>query len=263
MPPLDVKTEFSAIRTRYKEDKSRDTYNALILGKFGTGKTYLLQTCRAPILLHSFDPGGPKTIKKAIEDGRVLVQSFEADDPKNPTQFTAWERELDRMRTSGFFSNIGTLAIDSSTTWVQAIANRIAKMQGRTDGVLKIQDYQILGMAVKQALACCTSLPCDFILTGHIETEKDEVTGKSETAISLIPSLQKFLPLLFDEVYVSMVIEDSKGLHYKLLTRSTGQYTARTRLGTDGKFEMYEEPNIKALLKKANYPDQDKEIYLT
>jgi hypothetical protein len=67
------------------------------------------------------------------------------------------------------------------------------------------------------------------------------------------------LPLLFDELYVTHTKESASGLTYSLITKHTGQYVARTRIGAE-KFETYEEPDIKALLTKAGFSAKDKPL---
>ena len=258
---LDIKKEFTDIRDMYTKDASRTSFNALLIGKFGTGKTYSLKTCRGPVLVDCFDPGGAKTIEDATKSGLALVRYYDKEDPKNPTEYDRWEATFERNRREGLFKEVGTYVIDSATMWVAALSNKTAKRFARPDNVLQIQDYNLLQMIFKNVLAACTSLPCDFILTGHIESVKDETTGRMEAAISLIPSLQKFLPLLFDEVYVTLTKETSKGVEYFFLTANTGMYQARTRLGAGGKFELYERPDFKGLLKKVGFPTEDKPFF--
>jgi hypothetical protein len=54
--------------------------------------------------------------------------------------------------------------------------------------------------------------------------------------------------------------ESSKGVEYTILTRNTGLYKARTRLGRNNLFDTYEKPDIKALLKKAGMDDSDRPL---
>jgi ABC-type phosphate transport system ATPase subunit len=54
-------TTFDRVKQYYADEAERQqTLNALICGDSGSGKTSLLRTCRRPILVHSFDPGGNK-----------------------------------------------------------------------------------------------------------------------------------------------------------------------------------------------------------
>ena len=67
------------------------------------------------------------------------------------------------------------------------------------------------------------------------------------------------IPLMFDEIYVTAPKEMSSGIEYRLLTKSTGTFLARSRLSADGLLDTYEKADIKHILKKAGMPYQDKE----
>lgn len=258
---IDVKKEFEEIRARYAEGMKHSGYNAMVYGYMGSGKTHLLGTARKPVLIHAFDPGGEKTLADQIESGEVLVDArFQSEDAKKPTAFRSWEREFDRLRNSDFFEHIGTFAIDSITTWSEALMNAILKAQGRAGGIPQMQDYLVQINTIRDYVKIITALPCDVILTGHVDTEKDEVTGRITTGIMVTGKLKEKIPLLMDEVYMTMAKETSKGIEYSILTRNTGLFKARTRIGRNGTFDTYEEPDIKHLLRKAGMNTDDKPL---
>jgi hypothetical protein len=64
---------------------------------------------------------------------------------------------------------------------------------------------------------------------------------------------------VFDEKWLTRV-EGKSDVRYTLQTRNDGYYKAETRMG-GGIFEQFEEPNFKALLRKAgrDVAAQDKE----
>ena len=259
---LTMNNEFAEIRNRYQAMPNRETFNGIVYGYMGTGKTTLLGTARKPVLIHSFDPGGEKSLVDKIETGEVMVDStYQAEDAKKPTAYRSWEKEFDRLRhKDGFFESIGTYAIDSVTTWSEALMNSILKAGGRAGSIPQMQDYLVQINTLRDAIKLVTSLPCDVILTGHVDSEKDEVTGRVTTGVMITGKLKEKLPLLKDEVYMTMSKETSKGVEYSLLTRNTGLYKARTRMGRNGLFETYEEPNIKALIEKAGVDSSDKPL---
>lgn len=270
---LDLKDYVEDIRGMYKKDLAQGTFNALILGPIGSGKTNMIGTARKPVLLHSFDPGGTKTLRNfvdpktgevsdLIKSGDVIPDSsFEGDDSEDPSAWKNWEREFKMLRRKDkFFEQIGTYAIDSFTMWVMSLKYHLLERQGREDGVMARHDWQILGNTVRDTINVMTALPCDLIMTGHLTTEKDDVTGKIQTNLQAIPSLQNDLPMLFDEIYCLENSETSKGINVSLITRNTGKYEASTRIGSGGVFDTRETPDIKTLLKKAGYPYKDKRI---
>jgi|TARA_R100000093_G_scaffold18960_5_gene11047 hypothetical protein len=259
-----ILSEFKNIRDNYNKSRAKDYFNSLIYGYMGTGKTTILGTARKPVLIHSFDPGGEKVLVDQIKKGEVMVNSsFQHEDAKRPTTYRSWEKEFDRLRhMEGFFESIGTYALDSVTTWSEALMNAILKSNGRAAGIPQMQDYLVQINTLRDAIKLITSIPCDVILTGHVDSEKDEVTGRLTTGVMITGKLKEKLPLLMDEVYMATSKESSKGVEYSILTRNTGLYKARTRLGRNKIFDTYEEPNIKALLRKAGIDDSDKSLLI-
>jgi hypothetical protein len=82
-------------------------------------------------------------------------------------------------------------------------------------------------------------------------------SGKMETGLLMYGKLSEKVPLVFDEKYVARTTNSSSGVKYQLLTKNDGYYKAETRMGGT-KFESMEEPNIKALLRKAGKSNEDK-----
>jgi len=274
MSETNIKAELERIRSISLEDLRQGKFNALILGFQGTGKTHLLKTCRLPVLIHSFDPGGTKHLRKEMLEGKIVADTrFEKEDMNDPTAYSLWEDEFFRLRSMNAFAEVGTYCIDSFTTWFDALKDQICRRKGlptklaaqyrgatgRAVGLLEQQDWQVAGNIVKDMTKLCADLPCDFILTGHTLLEKEEVSGRMIAFFNAIPSLRINVPILFDEIYIMEAEETTAGIRRSLLTAPTGRYIARTRIGSE-KFELHEEPNIKHLLKKAGMGLDDKPL---
>lgn len=246
--------DFSQIREQYTLDKRSETFNVIVYGPMGTGKTQLLTTARRPILIHSFDPGGTVTIRDLLKDPKSSMYAdvrFESDQAKRPTAWSLWERTMDELDRANAFGELGTFAIDSATTWTTSLMNEILRRANRANGVPQLQDYMVQQQTVMDELRRFASLPCDCILTGHIEMTRDEPTGKLFNTILLTGKLSTKVPLLFDEVYCAQTELDRDGNRvFRLLTSPDGIYTARTRLGSNGRLSTYEEPNILEILRK-------------
>jgi hypothetical protein len=258
---LDIKKELSDLQAMYKDNARTNTFNALIYGGMGTGKTNCVRTCRKPVVLHSFDPGGTKTVRDEVEKGTVFADTrFEVEDPINPTAFANWDKEYHRLKQGGMFDKVGTYVIDSGTTWSAAAMNVTLKKAGRAGGTPQQNDYLPTMVMLENAIKDITSLPCDVIFICHEDTDKDEASGKMFVGPLMIGTLKYRIPILFDEIYYATTKETSAGVNYFFLTRATGLYKARTRLGKGGLFETYEQQDIKALLKKAGYNSDDKTI---
>lgn len=260
-PRLDVAVELSKLQDLYFQEETQNTINVLIYGQMGTGKTHLIGTCPGPVLVHSFDPGGTKTIKDLVGVNNLTVSTFEKDSRKNPIQFTRWQKEFDRLERLGMFQHIRTYVIDSFTSWSDYCLNQIMRNRNSgTNDTPQLPDYMKQQQAIQDAVVICNNLPCNFILTAHVFSDKDEVTGRAITSVLAGKTQRVKLPTKFDEVYVATAKADSKGITFKILTCNDGVYQARTRIGRGGIFKAYEEPNIRALLKKAGYPYEDKVV---
>lgn len=257
--PLDVKVELERLSKMYA-DSGTSNFNALVYGPMGSGKTNLVKTARKPVYVMCFDPGGSKTIQDEVGKTIFVDTSFEKEDPFNPTVFKAWDEEYHRLKQGNFFASMGTLVIDSATTWSAAAMNVILKKAGRAGSQPFQQDYLPAMVMLENAIKDMMNLPCDLILLAHDTADKDEATGKLFVTPDFIGKLKVRIPLLFDEIYYAHTKETSNGVSYQLLTRNNGLFKARTRIGRNNKFDTYEAQDIKALLRKAGYNTDDKTI---
>ena len=257
---LDITKEIGDLMAMYEEDQRNFSFNAIVYGDLGSGKTHLLRTCRRPIFIHSFDPGGSKTLRldKGFMNGEIIVDTrYENEIAKTPTAYAKWEKEFDRLMKAGFFSNVGTYVIDSATTWADALMNEVLKKNGRAAGTPQQMDWMVQMNTIRDAMKAFCTLPCDCVLTAHIDYSKDEATGRLLGQPMFTGKLKQKIPLLFDEIYAMQTKDTSKGTEYSLLTKGTSMLVARSRLGTGGTFEQYEVPDVKMLLKKAGINRED------
>lgn len=269
--PLNVEDEFLKIRDRYKEESSKRGFNALVYGDFGTGKTYSLHTAPKPVLVHSFDPGGSRTLREWVGKGEVLVDDrFEREEPGDPQAYREWEEEFARLRNIGFFNHVGTYVIDSLTTMSEALMNAVMKGNKKQKSrnqeietyIPQLNDYQVQQYTIRDFLNIMCGLPCNFICTGHIDRSKDEVSGKMISTPMITGKLAQKIPMLFDEVYVTQTKQTSEGTEYYFLTESDGLYQARSRLAASGKIKKNERPDFKYILDKVNFDYIERDLHL-
>jgi len=267
---LDVQKSFEEIKKIYRSNIEKRGFNALIYGDKGAGKTTLLRTARRPILVDSFDPGGGRVLIDEVEKGGIIVDSrWESDNPKEPTAWVLWLAEMDRREKQGMFDYLGTYCLDSITTLQMVSMNRILKDRNRADGIPetgkgKENDYVMSQAAIERIVERILGLHCDTIFTAHPDLREDEGSKRKFIGPMLTGAMAMRLPLLFDEMYYAKaeIVHEKEGdkKKYSLLTTNDGLYRASSRLGRMGLLAVWEDQNIKSILRKCKMNDKDKEI---
>lgn len=228
--------------------------NWLLYGPFGAGKTHDVFTGRQPIYMQSFDPNGSslRHVTQMCDEGRAIVnRDCEVEDDMNPSAYDKFTTNFNALKAAGAFNHIGTYAIDSLTFFTEALVNKVHKNNGLVGKNLRIQDYMEVKNLFRRVIAMCCALPCDFVLTAHVTSEKDEVTLETITSITTVGKNGTIIPTFFDEVYVCEVDRTATGgANYHVLTSPFRRYNARTRIGS-GVFAQRETPDLMYLRKKA------------
>lgn len=256
MPLSDMKA-LDVVRAHYAEAKAQKTYNWLLIGPMGTSKTYMARTMPGPGIIWSFDPGGTKGLDREIASGKIVVDTrYEEEDPEHPTAFNLFIEEVTRLWNAGVFKDLaaenGFAYLDSGTMMAEALMYHILQKASRAGQAPQLQDYNVHISTMNRILKRLTSIPCHFVMTGHIDTVTSELDGKTVSSLMAFGKNKVKIPLLFDEVYVTSVSPTLKeGPVYKVYTQTSGRLEARTRLGRGGIFEPQEPADFSLLLEKA------------
>lgn len=263
---IEVNKRLEEIDSMY-EDSVNTPMSALILGGPGVGKTSLALTGPKPILVDSFDPRGTVILRKFKQEHPkdLYIRTFWNEDSQKPTEYMKWERTIDKDLSTNFLSEFGTYSCDTFTTMLDALTNATASAKNRVDNLPAIQDYRIIYNTVRDIIKKMASQSCVFLMMGHIEFDKNDLTGEVTASIAAFKGLKTIVPPLFTEKYVLLVknMRDENGKAKRvLLTDHKGMYSASTQIGA-GIFQAEEEPNIKSLLLKAGLPYNDKMIINT
>lgn len=266
--PYDKLSELKKVTDYYKQDALQKRFSALITGESGSGKTFIARTARKPVHIDSFDPGGTKCLTDLIKSGDIVADTqWEKEDPYHPTVFAKWMRAIDIRLQTNYFDMFGTYIIDSASTWGDAIMNYQLNSQDRQGTAPKFtRDYAPQKVLMINYIKKLMTIPCDFILTGHLR-ELVEVVGQTKDGSALKKTKYRFnttgqavitIPLLFDEIYVIVGKSGPRGVKRELLIDSQGQYLARSRLKANNKLNSVEEPDIRKLLQKIGLSWKDK-----
>lgn len=272
-PPPEIAAFFAKARDKYQA--RRVSFNNAIIGPPGSGKTFSLRTARKPVLIYQFDPGGAESVDDLIQAGQIFVTEYLEPDANAPVAFRAWERDFAAHQKSGLFDQIGTIALDV-TMWSRACQTAILHANGRkfapggkselghgrgaTPYLMEMRDYGVLKTTLSQYLGMLTGISCDFVALMH-QKEDWEGEGNEARLVGYVPlitgTLAQEAPLLFDEVYYTLVSRTAAGPKYEWITAPDGKRAARSRLSQTGKLLPKEPQDFKAILKKVGRDTAD------
>lgn len=270
-PTLQGNITLDSLRELYEVQEAH--LRALIIGDKGVGKTKLLSTARRPVLGYFFDPDGeltlfeddPETKKSRCPKWLIPMTSYTkvnvstAPDGRNGQEaIRLFANDIMAHKKSGIFNQIGTVVLDSLTTFGDALIGSVltkARLNPKHGPTMEIQDWGTFLNECSFWIKTLLTLPCDVLILGHIQSDKDDVTGRIIHNVMLPGSGAQKAPILLSEVYY-MFAEQVLGqanvpAKRVLLTGNDSYYKASTRLGRDGKFLLREEPDLMNLRRKA------------
>jgi len=257
--------EVSDLGRIYASDTRGDTFRGIIVGKQGSGKTSLALTCPAIVHIDSFDPGGTVVLEEEIKAGKILADTrFEVDSLDDPKAYNLYDAALTRRIKSGYFNFVSTYVLDSLTTLGTAALNLVIRdriSKGKNLNETPAQDDWLPQMTkIKKVIQKVSTLPCNVLIMAHLQMKEDKVTETFHNQLLVTGTLQQQIPIMFGEVYVLETKETKDGIKRALLTQPFGEYNkiAKTRLGRRGGFAIWEPADIRALLKKAGKPFEDR-----
>jgi hypothetical protein len=265
----DAQEELKRVKAYYDQDPLQKRFSALITGETNAGKTYLLRTARKPVHIDSFDPGGTKCLRDLIAKGDVIADTrFEDDDPFNPKAFADWMKSVDIRFHTKYYEMFGTYCLDSATTFGEAVmAYGLDNKNRAGESPQHRHDYMPQKTLMTNYIKKLMTLPCDFIMTGHLREIRKLIHLDTKTGVAREDIKYRFyttgqavvtIPLLFDEIYVIIGKEGRDGPQREMLIDSLGTYIARSRLKMDGKLSAVEVPDLKVILKKSGFSTEDK-----
>lgn len=213
----------------------------LAYGDSGTGKTVFALSFPGPTYVFDFD-GKISSGAAFYAQDRTRLEQIEYDAFTTSTQerpaarFEERLRDLEKLASAKTFP-YKTVVLDSFTTFVEAMMREILqanpaiqRTRSPTTAIPAQLDYRIQNIHVKSLIGRILALPCHVVVTAHIKTEKDELTGRILNMPNAPGGLAVHLPVVFEEVYRTFVEVKGAERSYCAQTQSDPQFMARSQI---------------------------------
>jgi hypothetical protein len=120
-------------------------------------------------------------------------------------------------------------------------------------------DYVAMQAKLGPMLRDMLNLPCHVVLCAHPDINEDDF-GKRFIGPMVSGKLRTELPIMLDEIYYLKTQETKDGIVRKWLTQPDGIYRCGSRLASSGKIAVWEDTNIREIIRKGGYAWEDKVI---
>lgn len=225
-------------------------HRILALGDAGGGKTTQIQTLPKPCFAYLFDPNGLNSIQGSdVDYEEWLVESLplaafslkkdvkgdKATNPKGSSVYLDWEKSFEEKLAGGFFERYQSICMDSATTLLDLIMDRILTINGRPGQFPQQDDYGPQMITFMNIVRVLTGIRKTIYFTGHLRTDKDEVLGRIIRLPMVTGQLREKLPLLFSDVMVFFAETDPTSKKASWLVQTTpDKMTPRIRTAIKG-----------------------------
>lgn len=236
---------------KLSELKTDEGIKTLIYGDSGAGKTVAATSFPGPIFVHDFDgkvvsaanfwrthnPEKLNQIEFETYNAIVGKDKWETIQKQYAT-FNGWLVQMQALVREGKPFPFKTVVLDSITTWSDLLLKEIMrqtkdKIKGPIQGLDDIpgmQTYSVNTVHFKAQLNQLLSLPCNVVVTAHIEIDKDELTGRIERRPKATGKLATYLPIVFGEVYRQYVKIDGNNRRYLWQTQTDNEFNCRSQI---------------------------------
>ena len=191
-------------------------HRILLLGDTGSGKTTQLLTIPGKKFAYLFDPNALLSLRghdveyeEFLPDNiNLSVKSLSKGKGDSTTSFQnkvyiEWEKDFTSKLESGFFDDFDVVALDSCTTFLDLIMDRVLTINGRAGQWPQQDDYGPQMVTFTNVIRTLTSLGKTLVVTGHMEVRQDEISKKILRRPMMTGRLTQKIPLLFSDVFVT------------------------------------------------------------
>lgn len=199
----------------------------LLLGNTGSGKTTQFLTLPGKKFIYLFDPNALLTLRGFDVDYEEFLPTPVSLDIKSLSKGVAgdkvmgvgkgsevylrWEKDYDDKKKAGFFEPYDVIGIDSATTLLDCIMDRILTINGRSGQFPQQDDYGPQMVIFTSIMRELTGSGKMIFVTGHLKTDKDEHTQKIVQLPLFTGQLREKIPLLFSDIFRMDAVDDGKG----------------------------------------------------
>lgn len=219
---------------------ARDTaqitnHRILALGDSGSGKTTQILTFPGKKFCYLFDPNALLSLRGYDVDYEeflpdrlnLAASSLKKDNKpdkasaKGSDLYQQWEQGFNEKLESGFFDQYDLIAMDSATTLLDLIMDRILTINGRFGQWPQQDDYGPSMIIFTNICRAITGIGKTVFMTGHLDMRQDELTKKIYRKPMMTGRLTAKIPLLFSDTlgFEAAVDAEGKGA-YQIQTMS-------------------------------------------
>jgi hypothetical protein len=206
--------------------KAHETSNHkfLMLGDTGSGKTTQFLTLPGKKFMYLFDPNAILSIQghdveyeEFLPDSLNLsVKSLTKGKGDNNSSFQNqiymdWEKDFNERIGDGFFDDYDAIGLDSATTFLDLIMDRVLTINGRAGAWPQQDDYGPQMIAFINVCRSLMALNKTIYMTGHTEIKKDELQQRIFRTPMLTGRLKTKIPLLFSDIFFCEAQNDGQG----------------------------------------------------
>jgi len=214
--------------------KETAQHKILALGDTGSGKTTQFLTLPGRKFAYLFDSNAilslrgfdveyeeylPDRLNLAAASLSKKIPSDKSS-VKGSDLYQLWEQDFNKKLAEGFFDNFDWIGMDSITTFLDLIMDRILTINGRFGEWPQQDDYGPSMVAFTNVCRSLVALGKGIYMTGHLEIKQDEYTKKIFRKPMMTGRLVAKIPLLFSDIFVMEAEPSAEGkILYKLQTK--------------------------------------------
>ena len=210
------------------------SHRFLVLGDTGSGKTTQFLTLPGKKFAYLFDSNALLSLRgydvdyeEFLPDRLSLTASSLKKENKGSATFVKgsdlyveWEKDFNQRLESDFFDDYDWIAMDSATTFLDLIMDRVLTINGRFGQWPSQDDYGPQMTAFINVCRSLTAMGKGIYMTGHLDVKQDATTQKIQRRPMMTGRLTAKVPLLFSDVLVCEAEPDPKSssVNYRVQT---------------------------------------------